>query len=387
MNETGKIGDSPKKIKVWDWPTRLFHWLLVLVVSGAWISSFRESWLMEHVWFGHAVIGLLVFRIVWGWIGNGFARFREFVTGPQIVWEYAKLRWSNEAPRILGHNPLAAWMMVALLLVLLGITLTGAVTLAGEEWIGPLTQYFSLSEGRFAKSIHVWLSYALLSLITLHILAAVIDSVSHRENLIKAMISGFKRDTPENNDDAKNLVPNNKVQSWFLSGFVLAAFALTVGISLDYKSPVTQAALTEARLSRASPEHQLYMSECGSCHFGFHPSLLPHRSWVKMMSDLENHFGEDAWLDPETTAEITVYLGRNSAENFQSEASFNLLVNVPEDEIPMRITEMTYFRSKHEDISQNTFKLKSVRSVLNCGACHAYAEFGSFEDAHIRIPE
>jgi aldehyde:ferredoxin oxidoreductase len=106
-----------------------------------------------------------------------------------------------------------------------------------------------------------------------------------------------------------------------------------------------------------------------------------------MMSDLENHYGEDAWLDPETTAEITEYLGKNDAEHFQSEASFNLLVNVPEDEIPMRITEMTYFRSKHEDIPQSTFMRKSVRSVLNCGACHAYAEFGSFEDAHIRIPE
>ena len=387
MSEAEKIDDSHKKIKVWDWPTRLFHWLLVIAVSGAWISSFREYWLMEHVWFGHAVIGLLVFRIVWGWIGNGFARFREFLTGPQIVWEYAKLRWRNEAPRKLGHNPLAAWMMVALLLVLLGITLTGAVTLAGEEWIGPLTQYFNLSEGRFAKSIHVWLSYALLCLITLHILAAIIDSVSHRENLIKAMFSGFKRDTPENNNEAQKLVPNNKVQSWFLSGFVLAGFALTVGISLDYQSPVTQAALSEARLTRTSPEQELYMSECAACHFGFHPSLLPLRSWAKMMSDLENHFGEEASLDPETNAEIMLYLGKNAAEHFQSEASFNLLANIPEDVIPLRITEMAYFQSKHEDIPQSTLKRKSVRSVLNCGACHAYAEFGSFEDAHILTPD
>ncbi|MBC8258691.1 MAG: cytochrome b/b6 domain-containing protein [SAR324 cluster bacterium] len=380
------------KIKVWDWPTRLFHWLLVFSVSGAWISSFREYLLMEHVWFGHTVVGLLVFRIVWGWIGNGFARFREFVTGPQIVWEYAKMRFRNKAPRILGHNPLSAWMTVSLLLVLLGITLSGAVTLAGEEWIGPLAKYFSMEQGRFAKGIHVWLSYALLSLVTIHVLAAFLESFALRENLILAMISGFKRpplevETPLEKDKysngIKSVYPDVKLQYWFLSGFVLVVFALTVGVSFDYRTPLTQEALAEQQ----SPEHQLYMSECGSCHFGFHPSLLPHRSWEKMMSDLENHFGEDAWLDAETTQAILDYLGKNDAEHFQSEASFNLMENVADNELPLRITKIPYWLMKHEEISEQIYKRKSVRSPLNCGACHGYAEYGSFEDGHIRIPK
>ncbi len=370
------------RVKVWDWPTRVFHWLLVISVIGAWATSFREWWLVQHVWFGHAVIALLVFRIVWGWIGNGFARFSQFVTGPRTVWEYSRMRLRNLPQRKLGHNPLSAWMIVMLLLALLVITLSGAVTLAGEERAGPLAGFFTLQKGENAKSLHRWVSYALLTLATIHVLAAFIESITHNENLPWAMITGFKREEAELRDEDRTLVPNTRVQRIFLSAFTLVCLAATVLISMEYHSPVTLAAMRGEK----APGLLFYQSECASCHFGFHPGLLPSRSWETMMTGLENHFGEDASLDPDTTSMLFSYLRDNSAEHFHSEAAFKLLRSIPDSQTPQRITGTGYWKRKHEDISEEIFMRNTIRSFLNCGACHRYAEFGSYEDEHIRIP-
>jgi len=129
-----------------------------------------------------------------------------------------------------------------------------------------------------------------------------------------------------------------------------------------------------------------WKAECSSCHMLYHPGLLPERSWNKVMSGLDNHFGENASLDAATRDEITKFLALNSADKQDNRRSSRINQSIPANAAPLRISETRYFLSKHDEVSATTFKRKSIGSASNCIACHKGAEKGNFSESQVRIP-
>ncbi|MDX9714960.1 MAG: diheme cytochrome c [Dissulfurispiraceae bacterium] len=129
-----------------------------------------------------------------------------------------------------------------------------------------------------------------------------------------------------------------------------------------------------------------YIDECGSCHFAFQPELLPARSWQRMMKELDDHFGDDASLDSETTEQISLFLKKESAEQSSSKRAKKFLSLIRPDESPLRITETRYFLKKHDEVEPHVYKRKSIGSPANCSACHTTADKGNYSDKFVKIP-
>lgn len=122
----------------------------------------------------------------------------------------------------------------------------------------------------------------------------------------------------------------------------------------------------------------LVKEECGSCHLAFAPSMLPARSWQKMMGELDHHFGDDASLDEATAARITAYLVANAAENSGKKAK--LQRGLAQDAVPLRISELPKWLDEHRKVPDWEWRHKEVRSKANCQACHLGAEQGYYDD-------
>ncbi len=199
-----------KKIKVWDIAVRIFHWSLVVFFVIAYITGEEESEL--HDFAGYVILGLIVFRVLWGFIGSHYARFLNFIYSPQTTINYARSIVEGKPKHYLGHNPLGAWMVITLL-VTLGLTIWSGLELEALEGHGPLAMQVNIVESVFAdddesdenehesehegdefwEDIHEFFANITLMLVFLHIAGVLFSSYVHRENLIKAMITGYKQ--------------------------------------------------------------------------------------------------------------------------------------------------------------------------------------------------
>lgn len=130
----------------------------------------------------------------------------------------------------------------------------------------------------------------------------------------------------------------------------------------------------------------LWKAECASCHMAYPPGLLPERSWRRIMSELEKHFGQNASVDAATAKSILNYLVENSAERGTSRRSARFLGAIPAAETPLRITENAYFSREHREVAPDVWKLPKVGSAANCNACHSDADQGTFSGRNVRIP-
>jgi len=167
-------------LKVWDPVVRLSHWLLVASVALAWFTT--EGYGRWHERIGYLALAVAVVRIAWGLIGSRSARFSQFIRSIRHTYDYACSVVASRQPRYLGHNPLAGWMALALLLMILLVTGTGVLyttdTYWGVEWV---------------EELHEALAYLMLPLVALHIIGAIATSRQHQENLVAAMLHGNKR--------------------------------------------------------------------------------------------------------------------------------------------------------------------------------------------------
>ncbi|MCW8919177.1 MAG: diheme cytochrome c [Gammaproteobacteria bacterium] len=132
-------------------------------------------------------------------------------------------------------------------------------------------------------------------------------------------------------------------------------------------------------------EFALYQSECGSCHFAFQPGFLPARSWRQLMGGLADHFGDSAELAADDRQAIEAYLVTNAADRVAGRRSAKFMQSIGRD-TPLRITEVRYFRSKHDEVPARLLKHEQIGSFSNCIACHTRAEQGSYAEREIRIP-
>jgi cytochrome b len=194
MNE---IRDEKTALFVWDEPTRIFHWALVALVATAWATGEAESdFLFQlHLAAGYGVVGLLIFRVIWGFLGSRHALFADFVRPWRVVRDYAKQLMTFRPPHCIGHNPLGGWMVILLIVALAVLVTTGMFSREvedGKEIAGPLAHYLSAGASHGMKEIHEVMFNVILVLVGIHVAGVVTDMVLTRDNLIRAMITGYK---------------------------------------------------------------------------------------------------------------------------------------------------------------------------------------------------
>ncbi len=185
---------STQPIKVWDPLLRIFHWSLVSLFLFAFITE--DDFLDLHVIAGYIIIGLIVFRLIWGVIGPRHARFSNFVKSPSQVKSYLKDVLLFRAKRYLGHNPAGGAMVIALLVSVAMTVFFGMLTYGAMEFSGPLAGMVSgvsnmLAEG--FEEVHEFFANFTLFLVGLHVIGVVVASLQHRENLVQSMIDGYKQ--------------------------------------------------------------------------------------------------------------------------------------------------------------------------------------------------
>ena len=129
-----------------------------------------------------------------------------------------------------------------------------------------------------------------------------------------------------------------------------------------------------------------FEAECGQCHFLYQPELLPSASWMKILDQLDDHFGEEIELDPDSLKIISDYLKSNGAENSSAKRAVKIMRSLG-NHVPMRITDTPYIREKHHELNPEIFKHKPIGSLSNCIACHTTAEKGIYEDDNVKIPK
>jgi len=202
------------EIRVWDWPVRLTHWLFVFCLALSWWSAEQRE--MEwHRYSGYALLGLLIFRIYWGFAGSSSARFSTFVRGPSSVVSY--LRDSGERHRDAGHNPLGGWSVAAMLTLMLAQVLIGLFVsdVDGLE-SGPLSHLVSFEVSRTLAEIHEIVFNLILGLAGLHIAAILFYLLARQDNLTVAMLTGKRR--------ATKMTSMTPVPAWrVIPGIALAA--------------------------------------------------------------------------------------------------------------------------------------------------------------------
>ncbi|MBI5193727.1 MAG: cytochrome b/b6 domain-containing protein [Nitrospirae bacterium] len=384
-----------KNIRVWDLPTRLFHWLLVLAYAGVFYTSYSE-WLLEyHTAAGYTALGLVIFRILWGFAGNRYARFSGFIKGWREVKTFLKETIKLNPPRHLGHNPAVGWAVMFMLLATAVITTTGIIVFSGEENRGLWAGVFIFQTAEYARSIHIYLAYGMVVMIVGHICAALFHDFILRENIILSMITGTKED----NESWSERVSHFHYGEGRSLARLLVLILVTIlgGIGLVYLPPQGGTDFSKMKPPKVIDEkgfavsveiNNTWKDECASsCHSAFYPSLLPARSWEKILSRQADHYGDNVTLDENSRKEILNFLLKSSAEHSTTESSKKMLYSIHANEVPDKVTDVPYWKYKHNGIGEDVYKRKAIMSKSNCIACHPGAEVGSFEDEDIKIPE
>lgn len=190
MNEKSETENS-ETVFIWDFPTRLFHWMLVLSISWSWISIEILEDLEQHFWAGYTVLGLLVFRILWGCVGTYYARLKSLFFPPSEIIAYAKSLTLPSSKKYPGHNPLGSLAVLAMLTLLAAQVGTGLFSTDDYSY-GPLASLVSLDTIDRLTELHKSNFDLLQILIGVHVLAILAHNIFKKENLTAAMFSGRK---------------------------------------------------------------------------------------------------------------------------------------------------------------------------------------------------
>ncbi|WP_428604045.1 cytochrome b/b6 domain-containing protein [Sedimenticola sp.] len=182
------------EVRVWDLPVRLFHWSLAICFMIAYITE--DDFISLHSFAGYTIIGLIGFRIIWGFIGSRHARFKDFIHPPTTVIGYLKQVVRFKADRFVGHNPAGGAMVVALMVALSLTILSGLINYGAEQSAGPLADVMAnapLYIGKAAEEIHEFFANFTLLLVLFHLAGVLMASIQHGENLVRSMINGRKQ--------------------------------------------------------------------------------------------------------------------------------------------------------------------------------------------------
>lgn len=366
-------GDPEGWARVWDPFVRIFHWGLVASVGFALLSGLwlRADWIAWHLVAGTVALLLVVLRIVWGFTGTRHARFADFAFGPRWTLTHLRHMLRGGGGRYLGHNPLGAWMVFALILSVLALGMTGVTALGGILRTGPLAR-LDYGLGVVALRAHLLLGWGVLALIGLHVAGALFESLRERENLVRAMITGRKK-----RRKGDRIFRGHIARPALATGLGAATTALILAAGLGLRPAPARPPI--ARLDPA------FVAECSECHDAYHPSLLDAESWRALMASLDDHFGEDASLDPDTAQRITAFLAANAAETADTRAAHEISRTDPT--APFTPSRSPFWIRTHSSLPDQIFKGPPVYGRFNCSACHKDAATGWFSPARIEIPQ
>lgn len=193
--ENDNIDGRTENVKVWDRFIRVFHWTLAAGFVAAFISG-EVGAAALHVWVGYLLCVMLALRLYWGFRGSEYARFRSFFFSPGETLAYVRGMFAGQPRHYLGHNPAGALMVFTMLALLLLIFLSGLLTLAAIDYEGPLLFLANRvsDEASYAfRDLHEFLPILGLILVVLHLIGVAAGSIQHKENLVRAMLTGKKR--------------------------------------------------------------------------------------------------------------------------------------------------------------------------------------------------
>ena len=216
-------GVAAPYIRVWDVPTRLFHWTMVSLVGISWYSG-SQGLMKLHLWSGLTLLALLLFRIAWGVLGSTTARFSDFVAGPRKVGNYFRVLMTDNKPLYAGHNPAGGLMVMALIAVLLAQAIIGLFSNDGIRFNGPLALWVSTDVSDRLAEVHGILFNVILLLVWMHLVAVFFYLFVKGENLVKPMLTGRKH---------RSHLPtklNLKFTHWAIALVALAAAGGVVGL-------------------------------------------------------------------------------------------------------------------------------------------------------------
>lgn len=377
---------------IWDLPTRLFHWTLASSFAVAWLTSDGDRWHALHVFAGYLMLGLVAFRVLWGFVGSHFSRFATFWFGPFEAIAYLKEVAKGHAARHVGHNPTGSVAIYILLAMTVVVGVSGIVTMGGDEQQGIAAGWFSFAQIAVLKKLHEAGAILMLLVVAGHVTGVVVESVQHKENLARSMVTGYKQadaDTPK--ATARPLIAAVMLLAMLSFGGWWFYYAIDKAIDGQGWHVKLEKGIGEEPhvkfVGKQLADNKQWRDECGSCHAVFYPALLPARSWEKMMAEQDKHFGSDLGLDAPTTAAVLKFMVDNSADKHLVEAAFKIEQSVPKDATPLRITETPYWVNKHREIAASDWANPLVKSKNNCAACHSDADDGTYEDGAMHIPK
>ncbi|GAB2890776.1 cytochrome b/b6 domain-containing protein [Paralcaligenes ginsengisoli] len=191
INSNTSARAAYRLVQVWDASTRLFHWLVVLLVAAAYLT-WRLNWMDWHVLIGETLLALVLFRLLWGCFGSETARFSNFLASPAAALRHLRHLFRREADLQVGHNPAGGWMVLLLLALLLGETLSGLYINNDIADQGPFTEWVSAPLANAITALHEILWDALLVAVVLHVLAIALYAVAKGHNLLRPMLTGRK---------------------------------------------------------------------------------------------------------------------------------------------------------------------------------------------------
>lgn len=365
------------KVYVWSLFTRLFHILLVVGVGFLFLFSEFDNLLSYHAILGYTVGLLFLFRIIWGFLDVRYSKFKDFNFNLYDLAEYM-FNIFGEKKEYVGHNPASSWAIVAMIVFALLSVISGMLAYGTQEGMG----IFSFLNATIFKKmelfeeVHEFFTTVFMIVIGAHIAGVVLDKVLHKTRTLESMLDGYKESSAE---------------SLKLTLFQKVFGVLWIGISIFFliyllSSPSNVLVADANTAVDYKKEHALFENECKSCHTLYPPYLLPKESWVKMMADLQNHFGDDASLDTQDTASIREYLVKNAAESSTKESAFKILKSLKNKET-IAITKTPYWIKRHDEIDKNIFASKEIKAKSNCKACHKNIEQGLLNDKDIKIPD
>ena len=377
-----------RRILIWDLPTRLIHWLLVISFFIAWLTSGSDRWLSLHSFFGYLMLCLICFRLVWGLLGGHYARFSSFAYGPKAGFIYVRDLLAHRATHYVGHNPAGTQAICLLLGLGLIVCISGVLTLGGEEQQLLGHGIVTVPSGALIKRVHELAADLMLLVVVVHLGGVAIESWLTKDNLPLSMLTGLK--------EAPSGATESKPHLWIGAGMVALVTAFAFWWFLyalhepiekrlghdDASAETPHVAFVGPKL----PTDSTWREECGACHLAFHPNLLPERSWRALIAGQASHFGSDLALDPSTQQTVLLFLVQNAAEKSKRESAYKINRSIPPSMTPFRITDTPYWVDKHRDVAADVWKLPGVKSKANCAACHSDADAGTFEDAAMRIP-
>ncbi|MFQ5489047.1 MAG: cytochrome b/b6 domain-containing protein, partial [Gammaproteobacteria bacterium] len=294
------------------------------------------------------------------------------------VTAYLKALLSGRATRYIGHNPIGGWAIFLMIILGFVVAVSGLLVLGGEEGHGLLGGLGTFAMGTAARELHEFSAWAMAGLVLIHVAGVIVESLVHRENLITAMITGYK----------PGAAGAPAAERRRLMGFVILTLVF-VSALVFFRGYISETPEQPYRPFKGPqlPDNALWRSECGDCHLAYHPTLLPARSWEALLERQHDHFGEDLALDEKTVAELRRFLMKNAAESHFTEPAWKISQSLPANETPLRITETPYWIEKHREIDKRYWHSDKVAGKSDCGACHLDAEAGTFEDSAMRLPD